>query len=82
MFQFREVETAVQAAKMLAFRHAVPIFVMARTAGDVFSIGLRTDATVREAGRHVATVYWSGNVHYEDNRYAMDLWKLVRRGLV
>ena len=81
MFQFREVDTAVQAARVLAFRHAAPILVVARAAGDVFSVGLRTDASLGEAGLHVATVYWSENIQHEDRRYALDDWKLLRRAL-
>lgn len=65
MFQFRKEEAAVQAARALAAREVGPILVMVRAAGDVFSIGLRTNAALRTAGRHVATVYCSGHVDYE-----------------
>jgi len=64
MFQFRQEDSALQAAKLLAVREAAPILVMAPLSVDVYSIGPRHNAALREAGRHVATVYWSGHVDY------------------
>ena len=60
MFQFRNRNTAVMAAKVLAVREVRPILVMACTARDVYSIGLQTNAAVLGAGTHVATV-WPGD---------------------
>lgn len=65
MFQFRKEDAAIQAARMLAVRQAEPILVMVRTSGDVFSVGLSTNAALLEAGRHLATVHSSGQVDYE-----------------
>jgi hypothetical protein len=64
MFQFRNKEAAVQAARLLAAREAEPVLVMVRVNAQVFSIGLRTSAALLEAGRPVATVYSSGQVEY------------------
>ena len=64
MFQFSKEETALEAAKFLAVHQATPIFVMARWPMEVYSIGPRCSAALMEAGRHVATVYWSGHVDY------------------
>jgi hypothetical protein len=63
MFQFSEEETALEAAAFLALREATPILVMARWP-NVFSIGPRHNAALREAGRHVTTVYGIGDVNY------------------
>lgn len=63
MFQFRKEDAAREAAKLLAVREAEPILVMARAADDVFNIGRRNNAALRETGRYVATVYWSGDVY-------------------
>jgi hypothetical protein len=64
MFQFRKQEAAVQAARVLAAREAEPVLVMVRVSGPIFSIGVRTNAALLEAGRPVATVYSSGHVEY------------------
>jgi hypothetical protein len=64
MFQFSKEETALEAARFLAVREATPILVVTRWPREVFSIGPRHSAALREAGRHVATVYWSGRVDY------------------
>ena len=64
MFQFKTEDAAIEGAKLLAVREAEPILVMARAAADVFNIGRRNNAALREAGRHVATVYWSGHVDF------------------
>ena len=64
MFQFRQEDSALQAAKLLAVREAAPILVMAPLTAEIYSIGRRHSAALREAGRHVATVYWSGRVDY------------------
>jgi hypothetical protein len=64
MFQFRKEDSALQAAKVLAVREAAPILVMVPLNAEVYSIGPRHSAALREAGRHVATVHWSGRVDY------------------
>lgn len=65
MFQFRKEDAAIQAARTLAVRQAEPVLVMVRASGDVFSVGLSTNAALLEAGRHLATVHSSGHVDYE-----------------
>jgi hypothetical protein len=82
MFQFRREEAAVLAAKLLAVREVGPILVVAGAGGNVFSIGLRTNAALREAGRHVATVYWSGQVDYEYKQMHGPSWPLVNHDTV
>lgn len=64
MFQFRKQEAAVQAARVLAAGQAEPVLIMVRMSGQVFSIGVRTNAALHGAGRPVATVYSSGHVEY------------------
>lgn len=64
MYQFRREDTALQAARLLAIYNREPILVMARDVMAVFSIGPRNHAAVHEAGRHMATVYSSGQVDY------------------
>ena len=65
MFQFRNKNTAVMAAKVLAVREVRPILVMACAARDVYSIGLQTNAAVLCAGNHLATVFGSGRVEMQ-----------------
>jgi len=62
MFQFRNRNTAVMAAQVLAVREVRPILVMACATRDVYSIGLQTNPALLAAGTHVATVYGSGRV--------------------
>jgi len=64
MFQFREEDNALQAAKFLAVRNMTPIVVMSRAGLNVFSIGQPSSAAILAAGKHVATVFGSGHVDY------------------
>jgi hypothetical protein len=65
MYQFRREDTALQAARVLAVYEREPILVMARGTMRLFTIGPRSSAAVHEAGRHMATVYRSGQVDYQ-----------------
>lgn len=62
MFQFREEDTALQAAKLLAVYERTPVLVMTRGMLNVFSIGSWNSPAIHQAGRHMATVHSSGHV--------------------
>jgi hypothetical protein len=64
MYQFRREDIAVQAAMLLAVYERTPVMVMARESMNLFSIGPTNNAAVHGAGRHIATVYRQGQVHY------------------
>ena len=64
MYQFRREDMALQAARVLAVYETQPIAVMARGFMGLFTIGPLNSALVHEAGRHMATVYRSGNVDH------------------
>jgi hypothetical protein len=64
MYQFRGEDMALQAAMLLAVYERTPVMVMARGSMDLFSIGPTNNAAVHNAGRHIATVYRPGQVHY------------------
>ena len=49
---------------LLAVYERTPVMVMARESMDLFSIGPTNNAAVHGAGRHIATVYRQGQVHY------------------
>jgi hypothetical protein len=65
MYQFRREEMALQAAKLMAVYERQPIVVMARGFMNLFTIGPLDNAVVHEAGRHMATVYRSGQVRWK-----------------
>ena len=62
MYQFRSEDMALEAARLLAVYARQPIAVMNRGVMDLFTIGPMNSAAVHEAGRHMATVYSSGQV--------------------
>jgi hypothetical protein len=62
MFQFREEDTALQAAKVLAVYERTPVLVMTRGFLNVFSIGPWNSPSIHQAGRHMATVHSTGQV--------------------
>ena len=64
MYQFRREDMALQAARLLAVYEREPIVVMVRGFMNFFTIGPINSAAVHEAGRHMATVYRSGQVHH------------------
>ena len=64
MYQFRGEDMALQAARLLAVYERQPIVVMARGLMDFFTIGPMNSAAIHEAGRHMATVYRSGQVEH------------------
>jgi hypothetical protein len=64
MYQFRREDMALQAASLLAVYERKPIVVMARGIMDLFTVAPLNNAAVREAGRHMATVYRSGHLDY------------------
>ena len=64
MYQFRREDTALRAARLLAVYERKPILVMTRGAMRLFTIGPLNNQAVHAAGRHMATVYRSGEVDY------------------
>ena len=62
MYQFRSEDMALEAARLLAVYERQPIVIMNRGVMDLFTIGPMNSAAVHEAGRHMATVYSSGQV--------------------
>ena len=64
MYQFRREDIALQAAMLLAVYERTPVMVMARESMDLFTIGPSDNAAIQGAGRHIATVYRHGQVHY------------------
>ena len=66
MFQFREENTALQAAKVLAVYERIPVLVMTRGMLNVFSIGPWNSPAIHQAGRHMATVNSSGQVELHE----------------
>ena len=64
MYQFRREDMALQAARLLAVYERQPIVVMARGFMGLFTIGPMNNPALHEAGRHMATVYGSGQVDH------------------
>ena len=64
MYQFRREDMALEAARLLAVYERQPIVVMARGLMDFYTIGPINNAAIHEAGRHMATVYRSGQVDH------------------
>ena len=57
---------ALDIAERIADTQPVPVLIMEHAVGYGYAVGLRTDRTVRNAGKHVGTMSRYRNLRWDD----------------